>query len=192
MEFNHLERNLERIHPKADYFIANNKLVLPRLPKNQLEEFLKGLLPRTKLLIEPKIVGCTIALQYIDGKLKKSITREGKDVTNKIVKVQDIPKQLAISSILQVRGELYASYRTPKFSKRITSQFLRVEKWIREDLSFCSFQILNTRLNQFEAKKYLKEPSYFATHYIYCNFTSQIKILGKTILKRNYYSVFKR
>ena len=128
MEFNHLERNLERIHPKADYFIANNKLVLPRLPKNQLEEFLKGLLPRTKLLIEPKIVGCTIALQYIDGKLKKSITREGKDVTNKIVKVQDIPKQLALSGLFHVRGKIHIPCRTSYFSKGITCGFFRAKE----------------------------------------------------------------
>ena len=102
MEFDKLERNLERIDPKYNYFIAKNKLFLPSLPKNRIEEFLEGLLPRTKLLIEPKIDGCAIALQYKDGKLEKSITKEGRDVTNKIIKVQDIPKQLAISSLFQV------------------------------------------------------------------------------------------
>ena len=112
-EFDQLERNLKRIDPKANYFIARNKLNLPNLPKNQIEEFLEGLVPRTKLLIEPKIVGCAIALQYKDGKLEKSITKEGRDVTNKIIKVQDIPKQLAISDIFQVRGELYAPNKTP-------------------------------------------------------------------------------
>ena len=50
------------------------------------------MLPRTKLLIEPKIDGYTIALQFRDGKLKKSIIKEGRDVTNKIIKVQNIPK----------------------------------------------------------------------------------------------------
>ena len=97
MEFDKLERNLERIDPKYNYFIAKNKLFLPSLPENKIDEFLEGLLPRTKLLIEPKIDGCTIALQYKDGKLEKSINREGIDVTNKIIKVQNIPKQLAIS-----------------------------------------------------------------------------------------------
>ena len=92
MEFDKLERNLQRVDPKADYFNAKNKLFLPRLPKNQIDEFLEGLLPRTKLLIEPKIVGCTIALQYRDGKLEKSINSEYRDVSNKIIKIQNIPK----------------------------------------------------------------------------------------------------
>ena len=116
MEFDKLERNLERVDPKANYFIAKNKLFLPSLPVNRIDEFLEGLLPRTKLLIEPKIEGCAIALQYIDGKLEKSISKEGRDVTNKIIEIQDIPKQLAISGIFQVRGELYKSSRTSKFS----------------------------------------------------------------------------
>ena len=179
MEFDKLERNLERIDPKYNYFIAKNKLFLPSLPKNRIEEFLEGLLPRTKLLIEPKIDGCAIALQYKDGKLEKSINREGIDVTNKIIKVQNIPKQLAISGLFQVRGELYTPNRTSNFSKRIASGFLRAKEGIRKDLSFCSFQILNTRLNQFEAKKYLKKLGFSTTHDIYCNFTSQIQILRK-------------
>ena len=71
MEFDKLERNLKRVDPKDNYFIARNKLFLPNLPKNKIEEFLEELLPRTKLLIEPKIVGCAIALQYRNGKLNR-------------------------------------------------------------------------------------------------------------------------
>ena len=179
MELDKLERNLERVDPKANYFIAKNKLFLPSLPKNRMGEFLEGLLPRTKLLIEPKIDGCAIALQYKDGKLEKSINRKGIDVTNKIIKVQNIPKQLAISGLFQVRGELYTPNRTSSFSKRIASEFLRAKEGIRKDLSFCSFQILNTRLNQSEAKKFLKKLGFSTTHDIYCNFTSQVQILRK-------------
>ena len=179
MIFDELEINLESIDQKTIYFIPKNKFFLPSLPKNLIGEFLEGFLPRTKLLIEPKIVGCAIALQYRDGKLEKSINREGKDVTNKIIKVQDIPKQLAISGLFQVRGELYTPNRTSNFSKRIANGFLRAKEGFRKDLSFCSFQILNSRLNQFEAKKYLKKLGFSTTHDIYCNFTSQIEILRK-------------
>ena len=64
---------------------------MPSLRRDQIEEFLEGLLHRTKLLIEAKFDGCAIALLYKDGKLEKSITKEGRDVTNKIIKVQNIP-----------------------------------------------------------------------------------------------------
>jgi len=178
-QFDQLEANLERIDPKANYFIAKNNLFLPSLPKDQLEAFIEGLLPRTKMLVEPKINGCAIALQYRDGKLEKVISRKGKDVTNKIIKIQDVPKQLAISGIFQVRGELYASNRTSNFSQRIASKFLSSKEGLRKDLCFCSFQILNTRLNQSKAKRYLKNLGFSTPNDIYCNFTSQIQILRK-------------
>ena len=89
------------------------------------------MLSRTKLLIEPKIDGYTIALQFRDGKLEKSIIKEGRDVTNKIIKVQNIPKQLAISSLFHVRGEVYIPNRTSNFSKRIKSGFLWAKEGIR-------------------------------------------------------------
>ena len=167
------------------YFLIKIEILITKTnflsssPENRTEEFYGGLLHRTKLLIEPKIDGCSIALQYRDGKLEKSINKEGRDVTNKIIKVQDIPKQLAISGLFQVRGELYTPNRTSNFSKRIANGFLRAKEGFRKDLSFCSFQILNSRLNQFEAKKYLKKLGFSTTHDIYCNFTSQIEILRK-------------
>ena len=51
-QFDQLEKNLERINPKSDYFIAKNNLILPSLPKDQLKEFLDGLLNKTRLIIE--------------------------------------------------------------------------------------------------------------------------------------------
>ena len=53
---------------------------MPSLPKDRLEEFIQGLLPDIRLLIEPKIYGCTIAIKYIDDKLDSVITKEGVDV----------------------------------------------------------------------------------------------------------------
>ena len=39
MEFDNLERNLERMETKYNYFIAKNKLFLPSSPKIQLNKF---------------------------------------------------------------------------------------------------------------------------------------------------------
>ena len=47
---------------------------------------------------------------------KSPLESEDRDVTNKIIKIQNIPKQLALSCIFQVRGELYTSSRTSNFS----------------------------------------------------------------------------
>ena len=95
-QFDQLEKNLLRTNPNCDYFKKKNKLVLPPLEKDSIDEFLKGLLPDTKLLIEPKIDGCAVALQYREGTLEKAISRNGTDVTSKLIKVQDIPNHLPL------------------------------------------------------------------------------------------------
>ena len=57
---------------------------MPSSPKDRLEEFIEGLFPDTRLLIEPKIYGCTIAIKYKDGKFDSAISRKGIDVSKKI------------------------------------------------------------------------------------------------------------
>ena len=73
-QFDKLEKNLLRTNPNCDYFKKKNKLVLPSLEKDSINEFLKGLSADTRLLIEPKIDGCAVALQYRDGTLEKAIS----------------------------------------------------------------------------------------------------------------------
>ena len=60
-QFDQLEKNLLRTNPNCDYFKKKNKLVLSSLEKDSIDEFLKGLLVDTRLLIEPKIDGCAVA-----------------------------------------------------------------------------------------------------------------------------------
>ena len=91
-KFDQLERNLLRIDPNCDYFTNKKALPLPSLPKDRIEEFIEGLLLDTRLLIQPKIDGCAIAIKYIDGKLEKAISRKGSDVTEKIKTIKSIPK----------------------------------------------------------------------------------------------------
>ena len=79
-QFDQLEKNLLRIDPNCDYFNKKNNLFLPSLPKGETKQFLEGLLPDSRLLIEPKIDGCAIAIKYKDGKFDSAINRKGIDV----------------------------------------------------------------------------------------------------------------
>ena len=42
-QFDQLEKNLLRTNPNCDYFKKKNKLVLPSLEKDSIDQFLKGL-----------------------------------------------------------------------------------------------------------------------------------------------------
>ena len=182
-QFDKLVKNLLRINPNCDYFKKKNELVLPSLEKDSIDTFLRGLLPDTRLLIEPKIDGCAAALQYRDGTLEKAISRKGTDVTRKLIKVQEIPNNIPLRGVLQVRGELYAPNENPNNSQRIASGFLRAKDGFSESLSFCAFQILNSKLNQYEAKKNLYKLGFKIPQDISCNFTSQVEVYRKQWLE---------
>jgi len=175
-KFDQLEANLQRIDPKADYFISKNNLALPSLPKDNIEEFIDGLLPRTRLLIEPKIDGCAIAIKYIDGKFSKAISRKGRDVSKKIYQIKTVPKQINIRSSFVVRGELFTAEEEPSFSQRIASGYLRSGDYQpNPKICFCAFQIINGRLNQYESHIYCRKLGFTIPKFVEANRTSQIK-----------------
>ena len=180
-QFDQLENNLKRVSPNCDYFTNKKALPLPSLPKDQIQEFIEGLLPDTRLIIEPKIDGCAIALQYRDGILEKAISRKGTDCTNKISAVPDVPSNIKIKGLFQVRGELFnpSEYERPTYSQRQAGGYLRAADSKSDHLSFCSFQIINGRLNQHDSLKYLKKLGFTIPEYKSLNFTSQVEMFRK-------------
>ncbi len=180
-EFDKLEKNLLRIEPKCDYFNNRKSLPLPSLSKDRIEEFIEDLLPNTRLVIEPKIDGAAIAIQYIDGQLSKAISRKGTDLTAKIAAIPDVPSNIKIKGLFQVRGELYApaEYDRPTYSQRQASGYMRSRDSKSDHLSFAAFQIINGRLNQHDSLKYLKKLGFTIPEYKSLNFTSQVEMYRK-------------
>jgi len=176
-QFDHLEKNLLRINPDCDYFTNKKALPLPSLPKNRIEEFIEGLLPDTRLLIQPKIDGCAIAIKYVNGKLEKAISRKGVDVTNKIEQVKDVPKEINIRSSFVVRGELFAEQEAPSYSQRIASGYLRSgHDQPNPKISFCAFQIINTKTNEYQSLIYCRELGFTIPKFVEANRTSQVEV----------------
>ena len=115
--------------------------------------------------------------------MEKAISRNGTDVTSKLIKIQDIPNNLPLRGVLQVRGELYAPNQSPTLSQRIASGFLRAKEGLYKSLSFCAFQILNSRLNQYESKNSLSKLGFTIPEDISCNFTSLVYVFRKQWLE---------
>ena len=175
-KFDQVEANLQRIDSKADYFISKNNLAQPSLPKDNIEEFIDGLLPRTRLIIEPKLDGCAIAIKYIDGKFSKAISRKGRDVSKKIYQIKTVPKQINIRSSFVVRGELFTAEEEPSFSQRIASGYLRSGDYQpNKKICFCAFQIINGRLNQYESHIYCRKLGFTIPKFVEANRTSQVE-----------------
>ena len=175
-QFDHLEKNLLRVNPKIDYFTNKKALPLPSLPKDQISEFLEGLLPTTRLLIQPKIDVCAIANKYVNGKLEKAISRKGSDVTEKIKTIKSIPKEINIRSSFVVRGELFAEQEAPSYSQRIASGYLRSGDYQpNPKICFCAFQIINSNCNEYESLIYCRKLGFTIPEIVEANRTSQVE-----------------
>ncbi len=172
-QFDQLEANLRRIDPNNDYF--NQKLALPYLSKGRLVDLLEKLLPDTRLIISPKIAGCTIALSYENGTLKKAISRKGKDVTDAIKTVKNIPQNIFIRSTLHVVGELFGRGLSPKKSQGLAVELLRERLPNGQGITFCSFQILNGELNYYSSLQALEKLGFEIPATEHTNFTSDVE-----------------
>lgn len=60
----------------------------------------------------PKLDGAAVDLLYVEGKFVRGLTRgdgiEGQDITDKLMTMGDIPKQISFVGIYQVTGEIVA------------------------------------------------------------------------------------
>ena len=175
-QFDQLEKNLIRIDPDCDYFTNKKALPLPSLPKDRIEEFIEGLLPNTRLLIEPKIDGCAVAIKYENGKLEKAISRKGSDITEKIKTIKSIPKEINIRSSFVVRGELFTQQEAPSYSQRIASGYLRSRDYEpNPKITFCAFQIINSNCNEYESLIYCRKLGFTIPEIVEANRTSQVE-----------------
>ena len=188
-QFDQLENNLKRVNPNSDYFTNKKALPLPSLPKDQISEFLEGLLPDTRLLIQPKIDGCAVAIKYENGKLEKAISRKGSDISKKIKTIKSIPREINIRSSFVVRGELFTAEEAPSYSQRIASGYLRSRDYQpNPKITFCAFQIINSNCNEYESLIYCRKLGFTIPEIVEANRTSQIEAYRQAWLNKKLFN----
>ena len=164
-EFDILEKKLYEMHPDSDYFTNKDALPLPSLEKESIEDFLDGLDKNTDICIEPKLDGCAVAIEYRNGKIFNAITRKGKDIKDKMIRIRTVPLTVSTKKTIQVRGELFTDFGYGQIkpgdgakSQRIASGYLRSKSFDPDPkLTFFAFQIINSKLNQWDALFLLKD-----------------------------------
>lgn len=81
-------------------------------------------------VLEPKIDGLSVSLEYKNGRFIRASTRGdghiGEDVTNNIKTIMSVPMELPLNIDLEVRGEVYMSKKV--FYKLIEERSLKDEK----------------------------------------------------------------
>ena len=167
-EFDKLEKQLLAINPDSDYFTNRNALPLPSLEKDPIEDFMDGLDQDEQIVIEPKIDGCAVAIENRNGKIHHAITRKGKDITDKMIRIRTVPLTVPTKDTMQIRGELYADFGYGQIkpgdgakSQRIAAGYLRSKSFDpNPTLKFSGFQIINAEIDQWDALGLLRKMNF--------------------------------
>ena len=174
---NHLVRNLERISPDNSIFnYKSGRKAFLSLGQGNIREWLEIFLPNTRIILEPKIIGSIIGIQYINGELNKVINKNSQDITESVRSLKTIPKSLAIKNRLEIQGVLYDN-KTLSTRKNET-EFIDIQNFISKSkrLKFCAFQICQCNINHFQSLQELKHLNFEIPQTQFTNFISDIEI----------------
>jgi DNA ligase (NAD+) len=174
---NHLIRNLERISSENSIFnYKSGRKAFLSLGQGNIREWLETFLPNTRIILEPKIIGSIIGIQYINGELNKVINKSSQDITESVRSLKKIPKSLPIKNRIEIQGVIYddknLSTRTNK-TEFIETQNLK-SKFKR--LKFCAFQIYHCNINHFQSLQELKQLNFEIPQTQFTKFISDFEI----------------
>lgn len=174
---NHLIRNLERISPENSIFnYRSGRKAFLSLGQGNIREWLETFLPNTRIILEPKIIGSIIGIQYINGELNKVINKSSQDITESVRSLKKIPKSLPIKNRIEIQGVLYddinLSTRTNK-TEIIETKNLKSQSKLHK---FCAFQIYHCNINHFQSLQELKHLNFEIPQTQFTNFISDFEI----------------
>ena len=176
-KYQHLINNLERTTSNDSIFnYESGKRAFLTLGQGNIHEWLESLLPNTRLIIEPKIIGSSIGIQYINGKITKAIDKNSEDITENITLLSSIPTSIPINKKLEIRGVLYQDQTTidHKKTKEITN--IKIKETKPSELRFCAFQIFNCNINHFQTLEELRKLNFEIPQNQFTNFISDFEI----------------
>ena len=175
-KFNHLITNLERTSSEDSIFNYDSGMkAFLSLGQGNISEWLEKLLPNTRIILEPKIVGSSIGIQYINGNLNKVINENSGDITEDINSLINVPKKIPIKKRLEIIGVLYQNEYT---SDKKNTELLDSQRTLseRNEIKFCAFHIFHCRINQYQALQELQKLNFEIPETHFTNFISDIEI----------------
>ena len=176
----HLLRNLDRISPENSIFnYKSGRKAFLSLGQGNIREWIETFLPNTRIILEPKIIGSSIGIQYIDGKLKKAINKNSEDITESVRSLKQIPKILPIKRNIEIRGVLYDDENTSNKNDKPKLIGNKNSKPHPKRNRFCAFQIFHCNINHFQSLQELKNLKFEIPQTQFTNFISDIEIYLK-------------
>tara|TARA_Y100001968_G_C19237476_1_gene657678 strand:+ start:125 stop:811 length:687 start_codon:yes stop_codon:yes gene_type:complete len=176
-KFEHLLNNLDKISNKNSIFsYKSRRKAFLSLGQGNIDKWLDSLLPNTRLIIEPKIIGYSIGIQYENGTLSKIINKNSIEITEKVKALRIIPKRIAINKRIEIQGLLYLNKNSSIKRKQAELIDIQYESKELKEIRFCAFHIFHCRINQFEALQELKNLNFEIPENEFTIFISDIEI----------------
>ena len=173
----HLIRNLERTSPENSIFnYKSGRKAFLSLGQGNIDDWLETLLPNTRIILEPKIIGSGIGIQYINGTLNKAVDENSHDITDSVRTLINIPKSIPIKNRIEIRGVLYANENTSNKNNENTFIHILNFKPKIKRLRFCAFQIFHCNINHFQSLQELKHLNFEIPQTQFTNYISDIEI----------------
>tara|TARA_Y100001968_G_scaffold16201_1_gene12903 strand:+ start:1247 stop:1933 length:687 start_codon:yes stop_codon:yes gene_type:complete len=173
----HLIKNLERTsHENSIFNYKSGRKAFLSLGQGDINKWLETLLPNTRIIIEPKIIGSGIGIQYINGELSKAVDENSQDITKSLIALRNIPKIIAIKNRIEIRGVLYVDKNTSPNNNEKNYLEIQNIKPTRKRLKFCALQIFHCNINHFQSLQELKKLNFEIPHTQFTNFISDIEI----------------
>tara|TARA_B100001250_G_C19787252_1_gene784766 strand:+ start:231 stop:917 length:687 start_codon:yes stop_codon:yes gene_type:complete len=175
--FEHLINNLQRITYEESIFnYTSGQKAFLSLGKGNIHEWLETLLPNTRLILEPKIIGSKIGIQYMNGKLNKAINENSVDITEAVRYVSSIPNNLQINKRIEIQGVLYDDKNTTDKNKK--KKYLEIDhaQTAPKEQNFCAFHIFHCKINQCQALQELKKLNFEVPQTELTKYISDIEI----------------
>ena len=157
-ETSHLESNLLRLSSSKTIsnLIINGEDVFT-LSSKSYHDFLSQFLPDTRFIMEPKILGTGISLFYNKGTLDRAMNRKYEEISHMTQLVSNLPKRIDLGKDICIGGQLYSSASKFEFFEDLDHKNLLPKSSNMNGLSFCGFQIFNSKLNHFRNLNELKK-----------------------------------
>ena len=173
----HLIMNLERITPENSIFnYKSRRKAFLSLGQGNIHEWLETFLPNTRMILEPKIIGSIIGIQFINGELNKAINKSSQDITEIVRSIKNIPKSLPIKNRIEIQGVLF-DYKTTS-NKKNKTEFIEIQNIELQSkrLKFCAFQICHCNINHYQSLQELKHLNFEIPQTQFTNFITDIEI----------------
>ena len=171
--YDQLLAQLREVAPHAPE-LDSDAVALLSLGTQEFEDWYSSLPPRSALVVQPKIDGCSLALRYTDGHLSAAWARSGRCAMAAAMLVPSIPRSIMASGIVEIHGELYGADFAG--SQKVAAKSLNTRP-SGDGLLFCAYRLVGSTGTECSTMIQLRKLRFDVPDTLVCTEPGQVRSL---------------